>query len=80
MYFLCLIFFLGLAPLCENMPSGKASKPGDVVTAKNGKTIQVGGLLTVQQWTVSDGITLPKSLILLAYGAKVGAISVVTLS
>lgn len=38
-------FFLleqGLAPLCENMPSGKATKPGDVVTAKNGKTIQVG--------------------------------------
>lgn len=35
----------GLAPLCENMPSGKATKPGDVVTAKNGKTIQVGKLL-----------------------------------
>lgn len=33
----------GLAPLCENMPSGKATKPGDVVTAKNGKTIQVRG-------------------------------------
>ncbi|TKC49761.1 hypothetical protein EI555_002480 [Monodon monoceros] len=32
---------LGLAPLCENMPSGKASKPGDVVRAKNGQTIQV---------------------------------------
>lgn len=38
-----LLIFLGLAPLCENMPSGKATKPGDVVTAKNGKTIQVGG-------------------------------------
>ncbi|XP_041642224.1 cytosol aminopeptidase [Cheilinus undulatus] len=32
---------IGLAPLCENMPSGKATKPGDVVRAKNGKTIQV---------------------------------------
>ncbi|KAM9818888.1 cytosol aminopeptidase [Syngnathus typhle] len=32
---------IGLTPLCENMPSGKATKPGDVVTAKNGKTIQV---------------------------------------
>ncbi|KAF2361718.1 Peptidase M17 leucyl aminopeptidase C-terminal [Trinorchestia longiramus] len=28
-------------PLCENMPSGSATKPGDVVTAANGKTIQV---------------------------------------
>lgn len=26
------------------MPSGKATKPGDVVQAKNGKTIQVSGL------------------------------------
>ncbi|XP_006629237.1 cytosol aminopeptidase [Lepisosteus oculatus] len=32
---------VGLAPLCENMPSGKANKPGDVVRAKNGKTIQI---------------------------------------
>uniref|UniRef100_A0A8K9V5A2 Cytosol aminopeptidase n=1 Tax=Oncorhynchus mykiss TaxID=8022 RepID=A0A8K9V5A2_ONCMY len=29
------INIIGLAPLCENMPSGKANKPGDVVTAKN---------------------------------------------
>lgn len=39
--FLHLLLLLGLAPLCENMPSGKANKPGDVVKAKNGKTIQV---------------------------------------
>ncbi|KAH9509551.1 bleomycin hydrolase [Bulinus truncatus] len=31
----------GFTPLTENMPSGKATKPGDVVVAKNGKTIQV---------------------------------------
>ncbi|XP_066516537.1 cytosol aminopeptidase [Hoplias malabaricus] len=35
------INIIGLAPLCENMPSGKANKPGDVVHARNGKTIQV---------------------------------------
>ncbi|XP_028833107.1 cytosol aminopeptidase [Denticeps clupeoides] len=35
------IDIIGLAPLCENMPSGRANKPGDVVKAKNGKTIQV---------------------------------------
>lgn len=28
-------------PLCENMPSGKATKPGDVFTAMNGKTVRV---------------------------------------
>ena len=30
-----------LTPLAENLPSGKATKPGDVVTARNGTTIQV---------------------------------------
>ncbi len=28
-------------PACENMPSGKAIKPGDVVTARNGKTVEI---------------------------------------
>ncbi|GAB6031562.1 hypothetical protein CHUAL_009328 [Chamberlinius hualienensis] len=32
---------IGLTPLCENMPSGKANKPGDVVYAMNGKSIQI---------------------------------------
>ena len=30
-----------LAPLCENMPSACALKPGDVVKAMDGQTIQV---------------------------------------
>jgi len=32
---------IGLAALTENLPSGKATKPGDVVIAMNGKSIQV---------------------------------------
>ncbi|XP_030841471.1 cytosol aminopeptidase-like [Strongylocentrotus purpuratus] len=32
---------VGLIPLCENMVNGSAVRPGDVVTAMNGKTIQV---------------------------------------
>lgn len=32
---------LGLIPLAENMPSSVAQKPGDVITAMNGKTIEV---------------------------------------
>lgn len=38
---LVFIHISGLAPLCENMVNGRANKPGDVVRAKNGKTIQV---------------------------------------
>ncbi|NQY75374.1 MAG: leucyl aminopeptidase, partial [Candidatus Margulisbacteria bacterium] len=30
-----------IMPLVENMPSGMAQKPGDVVTAMNGKTIEI---------------------------------------
>lgn len=32
---------VGLIPLTENLPSGTATKPGDVVVAMNGKTICV---------------------------------------
>jgi leucyl aminopeptidase len=31
-------------PLCENLPSGHASKPGDVAIAMNGKSIEVSFL------------------------------------
>ena len=31
----------GIMALCENMPSGKATKPGDIVTTMNGKTIEI---------------------------------------
>lgn len=37
----CPVSVVGLVPLCENMPSGNAVKPGDVVTAMSGKTITV---------------------------------------
>ena len=32
---------VAIAPCTENMPGGKATKPGDVVTAMNGKTIEI---------------------------------------
>ena len=32
---------LGVIPLCENMISGSAQKPGDIVKAYNGKTIEI---------------------------------------
>ncbi|MBN1886642.1 MAG: leucyl aminopeptidase [Thermoflexales bacterium] len=32
---------IGLAPACENLPSGRAYKPGDVVRARNGKSVEV---------------------------------------
>jgi len=32
---------IGLIPTCENMPSGAATKPGDVVTSMSGQTIEI---------------------------------------
>jgi leucyl aminopeptidase len=32
---------IGLIPACDNMPSGKAIKPGDVVTSMSGQTIEI---------------------------------------
>ncbi|MCK6424703.1 MAG: leucyl aminopeptidase [Burkholderiaceae bacterium] len=32
---------IGLVPACENLPSGRATKPGDVVTSLSGQTIEV---------------------------------------
>ncbi len=32
---------VGVIPIVENMPSGLATRPGDVVTSRNGKTIEI---------------------------------------
>jgi leucyl aminopeptidase len=32
---------IGIVAACENMPSGHATKPGDIVTAMNGTTIEI---------------------------------------
>ena len=32
---------IGVAPLAENLPSGKSTKPGDIVTFYNGKTAEI---------------------------------------
>ena len=32
---------IGLVPTCENMPNGKATKPGDVIRSMSGQTIEV---------------------------------------
>ena len=32
---------IGIVAACENMPSGRATKPGDIVTSMNGLTIEV---------------------------------------
>jgi leucyl aminopeptidase len=35
------INLIGVIPTCENMPSGRAARPGDVVTSMSGQTIEI---------------------------------------
>jgi leucyl aminopeptidase len=35
------INLIGVIPTCENMPSGRATRPGDVVTSMSGQTIEI---------------------------------------
>ena len=35
------INLVGLIPACENMPGGRATKPGDIVTSMSGQTIEI---------------------------------------
>jgi len=44
-------------PTCENMPSGRSSKPGDIVTAMNGKTIEVNNTDAEGRLILCDALT-----------------------
>ncbi len=47
-----------ITPLTENMPGGSAIKPGDVLTTRKGKTIEVLNTDAEGRLVLSDGLTL----------------------
>ena len=62
---------LGVAPCTENLPSGKATKPGDVVRAMTGKTIEVINTDAEGRLILADAI---------AYAKKLGATQVIDMA
>jgi leucyl aminopeptidase len=62
---------LGVVPCAENLPSGKATKPGDVVRAMTGKTIEVINTDAEGRLILADAI---------AYAKKLGATTVVDMA
>src|SRR6266508_4542953 len=62
---------LGVVPCSENLPSGKATKPGDVVRAMTGKTIEIINTDAEGRLILADAI---------AYAKKLGATTVVDLA
>jgi leucyl aminopeptidase len=53
---------LGVVPASENLPSGKATKPGDVVRAMSGKTIEIINTDAEGRLVLSDAICYAKKL------------------
>jgi leucyl aminopeptidase len=53
---------VGIVPATENMPSGKATKPGDVVRAMNGTTIEVINTDAEGRLILADGICYARKL------------------
>lgn len=54
---------VGILPACENMPSGKALRPGDVVTALNGKTIEVLNTDAEGRLALADAVSYAEKII-----------------
>ncbi|MFV9511550.1 leucyl aminopeptidase [Tepidibacillus sp. LV47] len=53
---------VAVIPSCENMPSGKAYKPGDVIRTMSGKTVEVLNTDAEGRLILADGITYAKKL------------------
>lgn len=62
---------LGVVPCSENLPSGKATKPGDVVRAMTGKTIEVINTDAEGRLILADAI---------AYARRLGATTIVDIA
>ncbi len=65
------IAVLGVAPCSENLPSGKATKPGDVLIAMTGKTIEVINTDAEGRLVLADAI---------AYAKKLGATRIIDMA
>ncbi len=62
---------LGVAPCSENLPSGKATKPGDILKAMTGKTIEVINTDAEGRLVLADAI---------AYARKLGATKIIDMA
>ncbi|MEP7273074.1 MAG: leucyl aminopeptidase [Acidobacteriota bacterium] len=65
------ISVIGIIPACENMPGGRAQRPGDVVRSMAGKTIEVINTDAEGRLVLADALT---------YALKLGATRIVDLA
>src|SRR5688572_31457898 len=62
---------LGVAPSCENLPTGKATKPDNILRAMTGKTIEVINTDAEGRLILADAI---------AYAKKLGATQIIDMA
>jgi leucyl aminopeptidase len=62
---------LGVVAAVENMPDGKATRPGDVVTAMNGKTVEILNTDAEGRLILADAV---------AYAEKEGATTIIDMA
>ena len=70
---------VAVIPATENMPSGKASKPGDVVTSMSGKTIEILNTDAEGRLVLADALAYAKQLgctVLIDTATLTGAIAI----
>ena len=70
---------LAVVPATENMPSGKAYKPGDVVTSMSGKTIEILNTDAEGRLVLADALTYAKqqdATVLIDAATLTGAVTV----
>ncbi|MCE3223570.1 MAG: pepA [Nitrospira sp.] len=51
------LHLISILPVAENMPGGRAMKPGDIVTTLSGKTVEVQNTDAEGRLILSDGLT-----------------------
>ncbi len=67
---------VGLAPTCENMPGGRAQRPGDIITCMNGKTVEVLNTDAEGRLILADALSYAKKyspMVLLDIATLTGA-------
>ena len=68
-----------VVPATENMPSGKAFKPGDVITSMSGKTIEIINTDAEGRLVLADALTYAKQLgctVLIDAATLTGAVTI----
>jgi leucyl aminopeptidase len=73
------VHVVALAPVTENLPSGSACRPGDILRMRNGKTVEVDNTDAEGRLVLADALTFAESYrpdVLIDFATLTGAVLV----